>query len=63
MPTIQALGDANKRPTTVKQAMSMILAESPSARLLYDTYVQGIVKHWLKEDPTRFDSMIKIGRN
>ena len=58
MSNIQTIGDASKRPTTVKQAMSMILAESPSARLLYDTYIQRIVRHWLNEDPARIDSIL-----
>lgn len=39
--------------------MKMILAESPSARLLYDTYIQRIVRHWLNEDPGRIDSILE----
>jgi hypothetical protein len=59
MSAIQAVSDAGQRPTTVKQAMKMILAESPSARLLYDTYIQRIVRHWLNEDPARIDSILE----
>jgi hypothetical protein len=59
MSAIQAVSDAGQRPTTVKQAMKMILAESPSARLLYDTYIQRIVRHWLNEDPGRIDSILE----